>query len=273
MSTPNNVVFVRHGQSEANVLQEAEKEVRTHELAAELRERPDWQHRLTERGIEQAKATGAWLIENVGPLEQAFDARYVSAFLRARETAAYLGGTALTWRPHSLLHERDWGEFGEVPRSDRAELYPRTTRMRKTAPLYARYDGGEALADNVTLRVRDYRRTLKQKWHGKNVLTVAHGDILSTVRYVNEELLPEQWEVIEKDESQRINNGDILWYSNTNPADAREQLPYLHWMRMIHPTDVAASPFGGEWREMNDNRLFSGTELLKSVELAPRLLS
>lgn len=63
MGMPLDLVFVRHGESEANVLQKAEKEGRESDFPRELRERPDWMHRLTPNGEEQAKVAGAWILE------------------------------------------------------------------------------------------------------------------------------------------------------------------------------------------------------------------
>lgn len=272
MGMPRDLVFVRHGESEANVLQQAEKEgSAAADLPAELRDRPDWMHRLSPRGIEQAQIAGQWIEENIGNLGDTFDARYFSSFIRARETAVHLGGAALMWRKHSMLHERDWGHYGSVVRDQRASLYPRTHQLRKTASLYARLDGGEALADSVTLRVRDFRDTAMRKWDDKRVIAVTHGDVISVARYVFEDMLPEAWQEVYKDPAQRIGNCAILWYTRTNPEDEADIRPYIGWRRMIQPDDLQQSPFNGEWVELPDNRFMSGEELLESVEKVPRL--
>ena len=270
MGLPRDLVFVRHGESEINILQRAEKEGRTLDLPADLRNRPDWMHRLTPRGVEQAKAAGAWILENIGELE-GFEARYYSPFIRARETAARLGGAALKWRKHSMLHERDWGHFGSTPRSEQPERFPRTTRLKRDAPLYARFDGGEALADSVTLRVREFRDTAKRKWDGKKLIAVTHGDVIGVVRYVFEDMLPEQWHEVDADPAQRIGNCAILWYTRTNPSDETDVRPYIGWRRMIQPDDLSRSPFNGEWCELPDDRFMTGGELLASVNRVPRL--
>lgn len=271
MGMPLDLVFVRHGQSEANILQQAEKDGRELDLPLELRDRPDWMQRLTPHGVEQAQAAGAWILENIGDIGETFEARYYSSFIRARETAAHLGGAALTWRKHSMLHERDWGHFGTTPRSEQAEKFPRTAKLKHEAPLYARLDGGEALADGVTLRVRDFRDTAKRKWDGKKLIAVTHGDTIGVVRYVFEDMLPEQWQTVDKDKSQRIGNCAILWYTRTNPNDQNDVRPYIGWRRMIQPDDIGNSPFGGEWQALPDDRFMTGEELLASVNKVPRL--
>lgn len=268
---PLDLVFVRHGQSEANILQEAEKEGRSIDLPPELRNRPDWKQRLTPHGVEQARTAGAWILQNIGEIGESFEARYYSSFIRARETAAHLGGPAVKWRKHSMLHERDWGHYGTTPRNEQAERFPRTAQLKDEAPLYARLDGGEALADSVTLRVRDFRDTAKRKWNDKKLIAVTHGDTIGVVRYVFEDMLPEQWHAVEKDRSQRIGNCAILWYTRTNPENATDIRPYIGWRRMIQPDDIKRSPFKGEWQELPDDRFMTGEELLASVDKIPRL--
>lgn len=279
MGMPRDLVFVRHGESEANILQMAEEEalrqqtelVLTPELEV-IRSRPDWMQRLTPRGIEQARAAGAWILENIGDIEQTFEARYYSSFVRARETAVYLGGPEVTWRKHNMLHERDWGFFGTTPRSEQAAKFPRTFQLKHDAPLYVRFDGGESLADDVAIRVRSFRDTAKRKWDDKRLIAITHGDTIGVIRYVFEDMLPEQWHDVDRDTLQRIGNCAILWYTRTNPADATDVRPYLGWRRMIQPDNLAASPFNGEWQALPDDRFMTGAELLESVEKIPRLL-
>ena len=47
MSMPNELVFVRHGQSEANVIQKADKSGIRHEMEEHINDRPDWRQRLS----------------------------------------------------------------------------------------------------------------------------------------------------------------------------------------------------------------------------------
>lgn len=275
MAMPRHLVLVRHGESEANVVQQADKKGIgldvPDDVLVKLRNRPDWEHRLSPTGIEQAQLAGRWIRQHIGPLE-GFDARYCSAFLRARETAAHIGGAALEWRIHNMLHERDWGAFGAVSRAEQATLFPRTVAQRQAAPLYTRLDGGEALADSVTLRVRDFRATLARKWNDGRVAAVAHGDVLNVVRYVFEEMLPEKWHEMDGDKSQRLGNCAVLEYARENPKDERDVRHYLGWRRITQPDDPDNSPFGGEWVPLLDNRFMSGEQLLASAALAPRLL-
>ncbi len=268
---PIDMIFIRHGESEANILQEAERDNRLHDLPEELRLRPDWMHRLTDKGIEQAKIAGAWLVANGVDLPT-FDALYSSYFVRARETAGYLSDPDLPWRPHSMIHEQDWGEFGRTPRAEQEARFPHTYRMRKTASLFARLDGGENKAEDVTLRYKGFRDTSRKKWSGKRIAVLSHGGYLSVVRYVNEKMLPEDWDEMYNDRTQGLGNCAILWYTRQNPEDPKDVRGYLNWRRMIQPDDIPKSPFGGEWCELPDRRFMTGAQLLASAAKVPRLL-
>lgn len=103
---PLTLTFVRHGQSQANVMQGREKADPSFVPPAEFFTRPDWQHRLSDTGREQAVTAKEVFI---GGLAAHFDTGYVSPFVRARETAALLGGPSFGWLVDDRVTERDWG--------------------------------------------------------------------------------------------------------------------------------------------------------------------
>lgn len=122
MTMPRDLLFIRHGQSEANIVQKTDEHGIDPEIAQALFDRPDWQHRLSEKGIEQAKMARAVIEREFGGLES-FDALYVSPFIRTRETAEHLGGVALSgWtvddrivgrtRRRSALYHTQYGDGG-----------------------------------------------------------------------------------------------------------------------------------------------------------------
>lgn len=92
MTMPREIVFVRHGQSEANVAQKEVGPTMSQETINKVFRRPDWKQRLTDTGIEQAKVARDVINRKLGGLAS-FHALYVSPFVRTRETAAYMGGT------------------------------------------------------------------------------------------------------------------------------------------------------------------------------------
>ena len=91
---PVDLVIVRHGQSEANMMIEMTKRGdTTAQEAMKHAQRHDSMMRLTDKGREQARMVGAWLRENAPP----FDAFYCSQYVRTKETAAEMGLPNASW--------------------------------------------------------------------------------------------------------------------------------------------------------------------------------
>lgn len=272
MSMPNELVFVRHGQSEANIIQKADKDGVHHEMEQQINDRPDWQQRLSQKGIEQARMAGEWIRDNLGEVAT-FDFRYFSPFLRTRETAGYLTGDEefRGWIHDDRIVERSWGIYGALPKEEREKIFARTAKLYNQSPWYVKLDGGESRYE-VSGRWRDFQSTLHREADGKRVIVVTHGDFIGIARYNIERMLPEQFEQMEEDEMQAIKNCTIVHYSRINPNDATDVRDKLNWRRMIHPTEVENSPFGGHWVELPPRPQYTGADLLEQAEYAPRLL-
>ncbi len=272
MSMPNDLVFVRHGQSEANIIQKADKNGVRHEKEQQVNDRPDWQQRLSAQGVEQAKAAKKWMDDNFGGAAS-FDFRYFSPFLRTRETAAYVSGKECGgWIIEDRVVERSWGVYGSMPKAEREEKFAHTAKLYAQSPWYAKLDGGESRYE-VSGRWRDFQATLHREAAGKKVLVVTHGDFIGIARYNIERMLPEQFEEMENDDSQTVKNCTIVHYSRVNPNDPSDVRDKLNWRRMIHPTDVKNSPFDGKWVELPPRPQYTGADLLQQAEYAPRLIT
>jgi len=76
--------------------------------------------RLTDKGIKQAKAAGKWLGSNVGIQ---LDRYYVSDYIRAKETAAYLDLPDALWRVEFHLRERDMALMDNCPDDEKNRLF------------------------------------------------------------------------------------------------------------------------------------------------------
>lgn len=271
MGMPNNLVFVRHGQSEANIIQHSDKNGFPHELSEMVYERPDWKQRLSELGIEQAKQAKEWIDRNLGGAA-AFDLRYFSPFLRTRETAAYIGGEDCgEWIHDDRIVERSWGIYGALSQTEREKKFALTARMYKQSPWYVKLDGGESRYE-VSSRFRDFQATLHREADGRDALVVTHGDMIGIARYNIERMLPEQFEEMEQDKSQTIKNCSVLQYSRVNPGNPDDVRTKLTWRRMVNPTDIGSSPFGGEWVELPSRPKYTGADLLHQAELSEPLL-
>lgn len=265
MAMPNHLVFVRHGQSEANIAQQADKAGRQHAQHDEIYGRPDWEQRLSTLGVEQAWQAKAWLDEHLGGAAS-FDRRYFSPFLRTRETAAHLGGPDCgDWIMDDRVVERSWGEFGALSRAEREREYALAAQMYSQSPWYTKLPGGESRYE-VSDRIRDFQGTLHREAAGLKVLVVTHGDFMGIARYNIERLLPEDFEEIERDKTQEIRNCAMFHYSRVNPDDERDVRDKLSFCRMVNPTDLASSPHGGAWRSLPQRRKFTGAQLLAQAD-------
>jgi broad specificity phosphatase PhoE len=271
MAMPIDLVFVRHGQSEANIVTGADKRGDAHEMLQTVYERPDWMQRLSPSGIQQALKAKAWIDENLGGAGS-FDFRYFSPYLRTRETAAHIGGPECEdWIIEDRVVERSWGIYGTLPKAERETIFARTAKLYTQSPWYTKLEGGESRYD-VSQRFRDFQGTLHREGAEKRVLVVTHGDFMTVARYNIERLLPEQFEEIENDESQTIHNCSIFHYSRRSPQRPEDVREKLSWRRIVNPTEITTSPFGGEWVELPPRPMYTGADLLRQVERAPRLL-
>jgi broad specificity phosphatase PhoE len=271
MAMPNDLVFVRHGESEANIVQLADKSGQAHARNGEVFDRPDWEQRLSSRGIEQVKLAKIWVDENLGGA-CSFDRRYFSPFLRTRETAAYLGGEdCADWVMDDRVVERSWGIYGMLSRAEREKQFERTAKMYRQSPWYTKLDGGESRYE-VSDRFRDFQGTLHREAEGLRVIVVTHGDFMGVARYNLERMLPEQFEQVEHDKPQDVKNCAIFHYSRVNPRDRSDVRDKLSFRRLVNPTDVASSPFDGDWQELPKRPKFTGAALLAQAERAPRMI-
>ena len=272
MAMPNDIVFVRHGLSEANIIHKFDKSGEGHHAKeTEVNDRPDWQQRLSRKGIRQAQNAKGWIDAHLGGVES-FDARYVSPFLRTRETAAYIGGVeAGEWTIDDRVVERSWGVYGTVPRAEQRSQFPLTAKLHTSTPWYVRFDGGESMPD-VYGRFRDFQGTLHREQSGRRVIVVSHGDFINVARYGIERMRPEEWEAIDRDPRYTIRNCSVIHYTRVNPEDENDVRDKITWRRIVYPDALEESPDGGAWVELPARQRFTGAELLEQAAFAPPLL-
>lgn len=271
MTMPRDLIFARHGQSEANIVQKRDDHGIEQSIATKIFARPDWQQRLTAQGVEQAKAAREWIEQNLGGLAS-FDALYVSPFYRTRETAAYMGGPDIEgWTIDDRIVERSWGVYGKVPRAEQRSQFPLTAAEKAANPWYIRLDGGESMPD-VYGRFRDFQGTLHREQVDRRVFVVSHGDFINAARYGIERMTPEEWEELDGNSDYTIRNCTLLHYTRVNPNDPTDIRTKLHWRRYIYPDHPELSPDGGQWVELPERRRYNGSELLAMAEQSPRLL-
>lgn len=270
---PLEIMLVRHGQSQANVVQGAEKEGRElPDYADEVYASHDFQHPLTALGVRQAKMARAALLDQGIVPEEYFDEFYVSPYLRTVETMAYLTDGNVDPLPEVRLIERDWGLYGATPMQERVERFAHTEQRRAISSFYTRYDGGENVPD-VIGRFRDWMGTLNREMTNRRVLAVVHGDLIEAGSYVCEGMSPDEWHERDEAKAFRIGNCAIYNVTRQNPADASEISRTLTggWRRVIDPSRPERSVNGGEWERVGGRTRLLGAEILARAEARVRI--
>lgn len=230
MSMPRNLVFIRHGQSEANVIQKASK-AGSHELYTdEVMTVPDRSWRLTEQGVQQAQIAGEWLRANLSD----FDRYVVSPFTRTRETAANLLLENARWEENRTIRERSWGEIDSISRKKFREIYPHNANLHDKDPLYWAPPAGESIANVSENRVGRFFDTLHRENGGDDVLAVTHGEFIWASRLTLERWSDEEFMKRDSDPEERIHNCMTVHYTRVNP-ETGEVASSLRWVRKAWP--------------------------------------
>ena len=262
MVMPRNLFLVRHGQSEANVMQKASKAGDQSLYTEETMTVPDRSWRLTELGVQQAKVAGAWIAQQ----DVTFDRAVVSTFTRARETAAMLG-LDVRWEESRVIRERSWGEIGSMSKQDFARKYSQNASYRDSDPLYWAPPAGESIANVAENRVRNILSTLHRENPRENVLMVTHGEFMWATRLVLERWSDEEFLDRDADRAEVIHNCTVLQYTAVDPRNPENVHDKLSWVRRSWPAlvDGEWTMFVGKWEEF-DRKYFSGEDLLEKVE-------
>lgn len=272
---PLNLYFIRHGESEANIMQSYVKGKRdktelSRDTVEAFLDRHDYGVRLSRAGVEQAKIAGNHLRGIISEQETQF---YVSPLVRACETAYNLGFDNAEWNIDDRVRERDWGEDG-VPTVD---LGFSTSEVRKRLKYQSEYYwkplGGESLATGVRLRFEAFLNSLTGTH--KNALVVSHGEFMRVAMSVLENLTPEEYNLY--DRKHKLHNTTIFHYTRTNPhykegdGSVKEYDHYRH-RRVIVPFNTDLSWDGGAWVEFDAKRRHSNDALREYVSYFERIL-
>lgn len=230
MGMPDHLVFVRHGESEGNVVQQADKKGDSSLYTDKFRKIPGRKWPLTELGVEQAQSAGKWIRTNIS---ETFDRYYVSPFLRTRQTAAHLGLPDAQWFINRRVRERDWGEIQTTPRSEYKDISASNEKIRNMDFLYWRPPAGESLAD-VQIRVRMLFDTLHRECDEKKVIVVSHGEFIDACRAELEYMNDDHWDEVSKDANYKLFNAHVMHYSRIDPSTG-ERLNRLRWFQSVCP--------------------------------------
>lgn len=158
---PDRIIFIRHGESEANV---------DRKITARV---PDNAVHLTANGREQASKCGEMLAEVIGDNSVSF---IVSPYVRTRETfhgiARSFGPVEeLSVRLDAQVREQDHGNF------DRPEIRELHKEKGEFGAFYYRFPEGESMAD-VYDRASIFLESLYRRWEfsrERNLVIISHG--------------------------------------------------------------------------------------------------
>lgn len=264
---PRNIILIRHGESEANVLHQALRDGRiSAEAHKEILNTPNNHFRLTEKGEQQALELGKWWKENI---EFELDRAITSYYVRAEETAGLFSKAAgldrHIWRATSLVGERYWGNFQNQPSDEQALGYEaRKTNARLWTP-----PNGESLR-SLESHARFLKWRMNRKYGMMNVGVVSHGEFITTVGSLFERYTEEQ---LNRKIVMGIPNCSITHYSRENPL-TKEIEHDINWVRRICVWDpkYGDGEWNGEWKKITRPE-FSPDDLLNHARSFKRFLS
>ncbi len=266
MPLPIDLVLVRHGESEGNVANKRDRAGDSSLLTPEHRNRHTSTWRLTDRGIEQAKAAGQWIRENI-PGD--FDFYLTSAFARAKETAGHLGLKRASWEIDPYLVERDHGELDGLSVEEKKAKFGENLAKRAVQEFYWRPPGGETRLD-LGLRVDRVLSALATRHSDHRVIVVAHetlieASLIRRLHWTVEEFC--QWKE-QDDPETKIHNCQVIHLSRKDPKTGRTG-ESIRWWRTICPWNQSVTD--GRWRKIK-KRFYSSGDLLEQAAEHERLI-
>ena len=178
----DQLVLVRHGESAGNVARTAALAAGAHVIDIDRR---DADVPLTEVGLEQARAVGAWLRDAPAP-----DVVFSSPYVRAEQTASQALRSAGVDTPIEVderLRDRELGILDLLTHDGVVARFPEEEARRAwLGKLYYRPPGGESWAD-VVLRLRSFLTdAMGGAGEAKRALIVTHDAVIMLVRYILE---------------------------------------------------------------------------------------
>ena len=211
---PDELLLVRHGQSEANVRKEAAKKAGQEPSWTGVRR--DQDSPLTEIGNSQTLSLGFELRRRY-PVseyeERKLEFIITSPYLRAKQTTQNIT-KGLGYTPRIVVDERlreiDFGAMDGIDRKRFREIYPHEAERReRDGKYYYRPPGGENRPD-VRDRIRLFLDTLNRDYVGTKTLVVCHSVIVLAFRSLLERW--EEAEYLQVDKEDDVLNASLTVY-------------------------------------------------------------
>ena len=171
MSQPLTTTYVRHGQSEGNVVN---KEPYT--FPENYQGFPSNLYQLTRKGVAQSESAGKWIRDNIPSI----DAVFSSPSPRVLQTLEYsniLDHYGLECQIILRLIEQYWGSMDNAPYEKRLEYELEFMKKTFDELSFVPPGGGETMAV-CQLRMRDFHSMLCRQYSDQNVIVFTHGGIM-----------------------------------------------------------------------------------------------
>jgi NAD+ kinase len=271
---PRTLTLIRHGESESNLAKDASQTGVPLARVKELMATHTSKRRLTSLGVAQAQRAGEWMRAWITSVmardspETSFRF-YVSPYVRAMETAAYLH-LGVRWRKDVRLVERNWGKIDKLTFEERIAKFGEELKQRKSEAFFWEPEGGESL-QLVLNRLRDFNTTLHRECGQKHVVCVGHGETFIDYRFLNEYWSPTDLdkEMTEQDPRTYLENCRIIQYTRENEdGSVGAHLARVRFISSTNPDDPKRN-LG--WQPIR-RPLFSDDDLLAEVLRYPHFL-
>lgn len=262
---PLNLILIRHGESEGNLAKFQALHENNNELYEKIENRKNPFYRLTKNGREQIEYTSKWLKKNI---EFNIDNFYSSEYIRALETALLLDIPHANWEINTYLRERDNGMLSGLSPNFKTENYSQEVKRKEDSLFYYAAPGGESVI-NCMNRVESFlNSTMDEKITKteKSILCVCHGGIMNSFRLLIENIRGTDKDKIYKMRfgEEKINNGQILWYSRKDPFTNKIN-PNYKWLYTICPWNKKTTNYNlKDWTEIKPN-FYNNDELKKII--------
>ncbi len=189
ITTPQEIVLIRHAESSRNVAQREEEFFSDSAARRQIASVADHAIPLSSYGWQQARETGEILAELPTPdlIVHSGYRRTIETTMGILEAFSPLVRALVPVRHHLALRERESGYTYDMTLSEVESAFPWFQRYRRTTGLFfSRPPGGESHSDVVD-RVAPFLSRLMRAHEGERVWLVTHGGTLRALRCVLEE--------------------------------------------------------------------------------------
>lgn len=258
---PRRLAMVRHGESDANVIQKRFKRGEIDDYPLKYKKIPDREFRLSSRGKAQARITGKWL----GPeYPNGFNSYLSTNHVRGEETAATISFAAgwhdSAWFVDPLLGERSRGDYASLTPEQRRDFEKR----KKRDPLHATLPNGETMLW-TRMRSRTLLERLAREHSGLDVIAVVHGEFMEAVFSEIAHMTSEEQARFFHSKAGDIKNCQVIELSAEDPESGL-YVGKFRWWRSSCPS----AGIYGEWRRII-RRTFTPKQLKARVAKYPRV--